>query len=145
MEWSPHITVAAIINEADKYLFVEERINKKIVINQPAGHLEKNETLIDAVKREVLEETGGIFKPIGLVGIYHYYHNTENKTYIRFCFQGTCHTFTKNPQLDEVIIRTIWLTKTELEAASLKLRSPIIMKCIDDYESGSSTTLDIFK
>ncbi|NNE36669.1 MAG: NUDIX hydrolase [Gammaproteobacteria bacterium] len=145
MEWRPHITVAAVIKKAGKYLFVEEKINDKIVINQPAGHLEKNESLVDAVKREVLEETGGIFMPAGLVGIYNYPNYAEDITYIRFCFHGDCGTFIKNPQLDEVIIRTLWLAKDELDSQSSKLRSHIVRKCINDYESGAAMPLNILK
>lgn len=145
MEWKPHVTVAAVIHDKGKYLFVEEKVNNKAVINQPAGHLEKDETLIEAVVREVREETGGIFEPIGLVGIYHYFSKTENITYIRFCYYGSCSTFTNDLELDKVIIRTLWLSKDELCSYSSSLRSPLVTRCIDDFESGKLLSLDVIK
>ena len=80
MQWKPNTTVAAIIEKDDKFLLVEEDIEGRIVFNQPAGHLEKGETLIEAVKREVLEETTYKFTPESLIGIY-LYQNPNNKNY----------------------------------------------------------------
>ncbi len=145
MEWMPHITVAAVVKRDDKYLIVEEKINDKIVYNQPAGHLEENENLIDAVKREVMEETGGVFSPLGLVGVYHYTSQSEDRTYIRFCFHGVCHSFMDNPQLDSPIIRALWLSKHEIDSRSSMLRSQMVKHCIDDFECGITTDLNILR
>jgi 8-oxo-dGTP pyrophosphatase MutT (NUDIX family) len=142
IEWKPHVTVAAIICKDSRYLLVEELIENKVVINQPAGHLEQNETLIEAVKREVLEETGGIFEPSCLTGIYHYTNYANNITYVRFCFHGICNEFIKDIQLDDVIIRPLWLNKSELISQSANLRSEIVLRCIDDFESGSRVPLE---
>ena len=91
MQWKPNTTVAAVIQKDNRFLLVEEEIDGKLVFNQPAGHLEKDETLIEAIKREVLEETTFEFVPESLIGIY-LYPNTNNKniTYLRFCFFGFC-------------------------------------------------------
>lgn len=145
MEWKPHVTVAAIICNKNKYLFVEEKINNNIVINQPAGHLEKDESLTDAIIREVFEETGGNFSPTELVGIYHYWNNSEDKTYIRFCFHGNCLSFDDNAKLDKKIIKTLWLTKEELNNPAYLKRSPIVIHCINDYESGNRLSLKYIK
>jgi len=145
MEWKPHITVAAVICREKKYLFVEEKINNNIVINQPAGHLEEGESLSHAIIREVHEETGGHFSPSGLVGIYHYWNNAEKITYIRFCFHGECLNFDTNAKLDKEIIKVIWLTKEELKNPAYYKRSPIVTQCLDDYEAGNLLPLELIK
>lgn len=144
MQWKPNVTVAAIIRKEDRFLLVEEIADEHIVFNQPAGHLEKDEHLLDAVKREVLEETARHFQPEVLVGIYLYPNRFVNDiTYLRFCFAGTCLEPEPGRLLDEGIIRTTWLSREEIVEKNDKLRSPLVLKCIDDYLSGKQYPLNI--
>lgn len=144
MQWKPNVTVAAIINKEDHFLLVEEKADDHIVFNQPAGHLEKDEHLVNAVKREVMEETARHFQPEVLVGIYLYPNRFVNGiTYLRFCFAGTCLEPEPGKPLDKEIIRTVWMTREEIEEQGKKLRSPLVLKCIDDYLSGKQHPLNI--
>ena len=143
MQWKPNTTVAAVIEKDGKFLLVEELIEDELVFNQPAGHLEKGETLLDAVKREVLEETTFDFEPKALVGIY-LYQNKSNKniTYLRFCFHGSCIKKYDERKLDHGIIRTVWMSKKEIEE-NKRMRSPMVLKCIKDYKNGNSFPLTL--
>ncbi len=143
MQWKPHVTVAAIVRSGDKFLLVEESINGLIVINQPAGHLEKGESLTEAIKREVLEETARQFQPEFLVGTYLYQGTNDNTTWLRFCFYGSCSDRDDQRELDTGIIRNVWMTYAELEAARSRLRSPMVLKCLDDYLAGESCPLSV--
>lgn len=142
MIWKPHATVAAIVEKEGKFLIVEENINDEIVYNQPAGHLEANESLIDAVIRETQEETAWKFIPEALLGIYLWPQPNTDRTFLRFAFCGTCSDHQANQKLDDGIVRTLWLSKDELKN-SKKLRSPMVIKNIDDYLSGQRYSLDI--
>lgn len=144
MQWKPNTTVAAIAENDGKFLLVEEKIQDKLVFNQPAGHLEHNESLIDAVKREVLEETAWDFEPYSLVGIY-LYPNPNNKeiTYLRFCFYGQCLQYYPDRELDTGIVQAVWLTSEEIHQQTDKMRSPMVIKCIEDHLAGKHFSLDI--
>ncbi|HMU88334.1 MAG TPA: NUDIX hydrolase, partial [Agitococcus sp.] len=110
------------------------------VYNQPAGHVEHNETLIEAAKREALEETGFEVEPTALLGIYTYTPpNKPDTTYYRVCFIAKAIHHYERP-LDEGIIRAVWLTLDEL-VASNRARSPLVIKCIQDYLRGQSFPL----
>ena len=143
MQWKPNTTVAAIIEKNEQFLLVEEEIEGKLVFNQPAGHLEKGETLIEAIKREVLEETTFEFTPKSLVGIY-LYPNPSNKdiTYLRFCFFGTCIMKQNKRELDDGIIRIVWMNKKEIEQQN-RMRSPMVLHCINNYLEGNSYPLTL--
>ena len=143
MQWKPNTTVAAIIEEDDRFLLVEEKIDGKLVFNQPAGHLEKGETLIEAIKREVLEETTFEFIPESLTGIY-LYPNPSNKdiTYLRFCFFGICMKKQNKRKLDNGIVQTVWMSKQEIEQQD-RIRSPMVLNCINDYLKGNSYPLTL--
>ena len=143
MQWKPNTTVAAIIERNNQFLLVEEDIEGKLVFNQPAGHLEKGETLIEAVKREVLEETAFEFTPEFLIGIY-LYPNPNNKeiTYLRFCFFGTYTKKQNKRKLDNGIVRTVWMSKKEIEQQD-RMRSPMVLKCINDYLKRNSYPLTL--
>lgn len=132
MRWSPAVTVAAIIRRDDRFLMVEERADGRPVLNQPAGHLEFGETLLEAVQREVLEETGRRFTPRGLVGIYQWTLPDSRHTYLRFCFCGDVGERPTNTTLDPDIIATHWLTLAELRDGQCALRSPMVLRCIED-------------
>jgi phosphatase NudJ len=144
MQWKPNATVAAIDEKDGRFLLVEENINNSLVFNQPAGHLEHGETLIEAVKREVMEETAWEFEPEYLVGVYLYpnSHNAEI-TYLRFCFYGHCSNEHKGQALDDGIVRAAWLSPEEIEKEKERMRSPLVSRCIDDYLQGNRYPLDI--
>ncbi|MCY4150591.1 MAG: NUDIX hydrolase [Gammaproteobacteria bacterium] len=133
--WYPHVTVAAIAQHHGKYLMVKERILGKSMLNQPAGHVEEHETLQEATVRECLEETGWRFEPEGLVGIY-YMRNPSGISYLRFAYCGTLLEPVENHEIDAQIEEVLWLDRTTLEENRDNLRNQIVLKCIDDFESG---------
>ncbi len=143
MRWKPNVTVAAIVERDQKFLLVEENADNHIVFNQPAGHLEKDESLIGAVKREVLEETAWEFIPRAIVGFYMYPDQHSDITYLRLCFSGTCENHHPEQALDDGIIQAVWLNKEEIKANKDKMRSPMVTQCIDDYLSGKKYPLDL--
>lgn len=142
MIWKPHATVAAIVEQNGKFLMVEESVEGEIVYNQPAGHLDPNETLLEAVVRETREETAWLFKPEALIGIYLWEQPHTERTFLRFAFCGQCSDHKAEQPLDEGILRAVWLSRDELQQ-SKKLRSPMVMKNIDDYLAGQRYPLDI--
>ena len=144
MQWKPNTTVAAIAEKDGRFLLVEEEISGNLVFNQPAGHLEHGESLIEAVKREVLEETAWEFEPESLVGVYLYPNpNDENITYLRFCFYGHCLREHKGQPLDDGILRAVWLSADEIEQEQSRMRSPMVIKCIQDHLQGEVYPLDL--
>ncbi|MEY3719812.1 MAG: hypothetical protein RL618_331 [Pseudomonadota bacterium] len=144
--WKPSVTVAAIIEREGRFLLVEEETSDGIRFNQPAGHLDPGESLIDAVAREALEETAFDFTPESLVGIYMSRYvssrTSEEVTYLRFAFAGTLGGRHDRP-LDEGIIRVIWMTREELLACQDKHRSPLVIQCVDDYLLGQRSPLSL--
>ena len=143
MRWKPNVTVAAVVEREQKFLLVEENADNHIVFNQPAGHLEKDESLIEAVKREVLEETAWEFIPQAIVGIYMYPNQHSDITYLRICFSGTCENYHPERTLDEGIIQAVWLSKKEIRENNDKMRSQMVPQCINDYLSGKNYPLDL--
>jgi len=144
MVWKPHATVAAIVEKKGRFLIVEEKSDGKIVYNQPAGHLDPNESLLDAVIRETSEETAWQFKPEYITGIYQWRHpQKDDCTFLRVAFYGECHHHHSEQALDEGIICAIWMTREELVAKKAQLRSPMVLRCIDDYLAGKRYPLDI--
>ena len=141
--WAPHVTVAAIIHQEGRFLLVEENDNDKIVINQPAGHLENNESLIEAVIRETLEETRWELSPSYISGIYRWIHD-NGETYLRICFVGDVVKEHKELNLDTGIERAIWLTKQEVYEHP-RLRSPLVIKSIRDYLNGEKYPLSLIQ
>ncbi|WP_310493174.1 NUDIX hydrolase [Dechloromonas sp.] len=144
MVWKPHVTVAAVVQRDGKFLLVEEETEAGLAFNQPAGHLEEGESLIDAVAREALEETAYHFKPTHLVGVYNWTHPTkEDTTYLRFAFAGELRGYEAGRQLDDGIVAARWLTLAEVRATQEKHRSPLILRCIEDFIAGKSCPLDL--
>jgi len=143
MTWKPHTTVAAIIEKNDKFLLVEELVDGNKVLNQPAGHLEPNESFINAVIRETEEETATIFQPEFIVGLYRWILPKQERTYIRLSFAGKILKTLENQPLDTDIIRTRWLSYEEIILNKESLRSPLVLKCIDDYRLGKRFPLDL--
>ena len=132
MRWAPSVTVAAVIREQDRYLMVEERPEGRAVINQPAGHLEFGESLLDAVQREVWEETGRRFRPTGLVGVYQWTVPDTERSFLRFCFCGSVSARLPGAVLDPDIDATHWLSVDEIASGTLPTRSPLVLRCIHD-------------
>ncbi len=145
MVWKPHVTVAAIIQQNNRFLLVEEETAQGLKINQPAGHFEKNEDLIEAVKREVKEETAWNFEPKHLISIQLWRKKPESPTFLRICFSGLCHNHQPDQQLDEGIVNTHWLTRDEIAADHLRLRSPLVLISVDEYLSGKRYPLSLLK
>jgi ADP-ribose pyrophosphatase YjhB (NUDIX family) len=144
MVWTPRVTVAAVVTRAGRYLMVEERDSSgKTVLNQPAGHLEANESLVEAACREVLEETCREFHPAGLVGIYRWPQFGNERTYLRFCFVGDVDEAVPERQRDPDILATHWLSRAELEAQRERMRSPMVLRCIEDAERNPPTPMDL--
>ncbi|PSS51623.1 NUDIX hydrolase [Pseudomonas sp. BBP2017] len=145
MTWQPHITVATIVEDQGRFLMVEEFKAGKHVFNQPAGHLEANESLLDAARRETLEETAWEVELTGMVGIYLYTAPSNGVTYQRVCFAA--HTLKHHPErtLDSDIVRAVWLTREELLADPARWRSELVPRCIDDYLSGPLHSLALIR
>ena len=143
MLWKPDVTVAAIIRQQNRYLLVEEYAKNSLVYNQPAGHLEKNESLVNAVKREVMEETAREFYPEFLTGIYLFSDQQIDTCYLRFCFYGECSNVNTKQKLDKEILQTVWMSYEEIKASQDRLRTPLVEKCISDYLSGQQFHLNV--
>ncbi len=143
MSWVPHITVASIIENNNNYLFVEEYVNNKKVLNQPAGHLEENETLEEACIRETFEETNYLVEVDYLIGIYQERRKSSLDMWLRFCFKCSVVKEDSNKELDKAIIRKLWLPKSEILEPKISLRSEMVLKCINDFEKGKNYPKDI--
>ncbi len=150
--WKPHATVAAIvtttIEREQRFLMVEEAKQGQTVYNQPAGHLEPHESLLQAVIRETREEAARDFKPEYISGIYRWDQfpaggEQRNRCFLRVAFVGSCHNHDPEQALDDGIVRALWLSRDELAARPEKLRSPLVLRCIDDYLAGTRYPLDL--
>ena len=141
--WRPSVTVAAVIERDDRFLFVEENIEGRRVLNQPAGHLDPGETIADACRREVLEETAHVLEPTALVGIYRWHYVPKDVTFLRFCFTGKILGVEKDRRLDKEIVRTHWLTVDELKSRKGEHRSPLVQACVDDFVAGRRFPLEV--
>jgi len=134
--------VAALAEVSGRFLVVEERIKGRNVFNQPAGHVEDGETLLEAVVREAQEETAWRFTPLALVGIYLWRHPSSGRATLRFAFTGSVRDHDARQPLDRGILRTHWLERSQLIERGPQLRSPLVLRCIDDYLSGTRLPLD---
>jgi phosphatase NudJ len=143
MRWKPNVTVAAIVERGGSYLLVEEATPDGLRLNNPAGHLDPGETLIDAVRRETLEETARVFAPTHLVGVYLSPAADGVTTYLRFAFAGTVSEPEPGRVLDEGIVRTLWLTPDQIAAERARHRSPLLARCIADHARGVRYPLDL--
>jgi len=144
MVWKPDVTVAAVIERGGRFLLVEERIRGQLVLNQPAGHLEDGEALLDAVTRETLEETAWQFTPEALLGIYQW-RSPRGHTTLRFAFTGSVQGYDAARPLDAPIVTTHWLAREEIAQRSARLRTPLVLRCIEDYVAGCRLPLDALK
>jgi ADP-ribose pyrophosphatase YjhB (NUDIX family) len=144
--WKPNVTVAAVVERGGRYLLVEERAaHGRLVLNNPAGHLDHGETLLQAVVREVLEETACVFTPTHWPGTHRAPSATDDVTYLRFAFVGHVGEPLPGRALDDGIVRTLWLTPEEVAAESARHRSALLMRCIEDHLAGRRYPLDLLQ
>ena len=141
--WKPNVTVAAIVEREGRFLLVEEETDDGLMLNQPAGHLEANESLVEGAAREALEETAYEFTPEYLVGVYRWRRTGRNVTYLRFAFAGRLGTHHYERALDTGIVRALWLTAAEVRASRGRHRSPLVVRCMEDYQRGARAPLDL--
>ena len=139
--WRPHVTVATIVPNAGRFLLVEEEIRGQMLINQPAGHLEPGESLVNAACRETLEETGWDVRPDCLVAVQQWVHPRYGRHFVRFTFAATPLVHHADRALDDGICEVLWLTRGEIAAASDRLRSPLILSSIDAWLGGQRLPL----
>ncbi|AKF50914.1 MULTISPECIES: NUDIX hydrolase [Pseudomonas] len=145
MTWQAHVTVATIVEDQGRFLFVEEIKGGRAVLNQPAGHLDPNESLQRAAVRETLEETGWDVELTSVVGIYLYTAPSNGVTYQRICFAAKGLRHHPEYQLDEGIVGAVWLTRDELVAQQERWRSELVLRCLDDYLDGEHFSLDLLR
>jgi NADH pyrophosphatase NudC (nudix superfamily) len=138
----PEITVAAITENHGRFLVVEELINQRLVFNQPAGHVEQGESLLEAIVREVREETAWRFEAASLVGVYLWRSPESGVTTMRFAFSGTVNDHQPCQPLDQGIVATHWLSRGELKDREPALRSPLVLRCIEDYLGGQRQPIE---
>jgi len=140
--WRPDVTVACVIAREGRFLVVEERVRGELVINQPAGHLEPHETLCAAAVRETLEETAWTVALSGLVGVYQWTNCANDSHFLRFTFAAEVVHHDTQRRLDEGILRAVWMTRDEIAAERARLRSPMVLRCVDDFLAGKCQPLD---
>lgn len=151
--WKPSVTVAAVISKdfdgIEKFLLVEEETRDGLKLNNPAGHLDPGESPVQGCARETLEETAFHFTPTGIVGVYMSRFERAQPdgvldiTYLRFAFCGELGAHVEGQALDVGIVRTVWLTADEIRASSDRHRSPLLLKCMEDYLAGRRYPLDL--
>ena len=143
--WKPNVTVAAIIERDGRYLLIEEHTPEGLRLNNPAGHLDPGECPVDACRREVLEETMRPFEPTALVGVYlaRSVVRGQDTTYLRFAFCGELGDLVAGQALDKGIVRTLWLSADAIRACPERHRSPLLIKCMDDYLAGVRHPLSV--
>lgn len=138
--WRPSVTVAAIIERDGRFLLIEEETKDGLRINNPAGHLDPGESPAEGCAREALEETAWHFRPTDLLGIYlsrfQRASTGEDVTYLRFAFCGELLEQEPHRPLDHGIVRTLWMTPEEVRASTDRHRSPLVLRCIEDYLAG---------
>jgi 8-oxo-dGTP pyrophosphatase MutT (NUDIX family) len=143
--WKPNVTVAALMERDGRFLLVEEETDDGVRFNQPAGHLDEGESLVEACSREAMEETAHAFIPTELVGIYQWPKPQGDITYLRFAFAGNVGAHETARQLDTGILRAVWLTPAEIEACAERHRSPLVLQCVRDYLAGRRFPLDVIR
>lgn len=139
--WRPHVTVACVIADGDRYLMVEEEVNGRIVYNQPAGHLDDNESLLAAARRETLEETGWSVKLQHLIGVHQWRSTEHGHAVLRFSFAAYAMSHDPTLPLDRGIRRALWMTREEIAALGERLRSPLVLLSIDAWLAGQRLPL----
>ena len=152
--WKPNVTVAAVIERDGRFLLVEEQTSEGLRLNNPAGHLDPGESLVHACVRETLEETAFQFEPQALVGIYLTgprqlpapgvaQQGKRDITFLRFAFRGVLGDFDPSRALDHGIVRTVWMSLPELRASRERHRTPVVLRCVQDYLAGACYPLQM--
>lgn len=142
MNPKPDVTVAAVVERHGRFLLVQERASRRLVLNQPAGHLENGESLIEAVVRETREETGHGFVPHALTGLY-LWRAPDGRSFLRVAFTGELGPRDAGAVLDRSIVGTAWLGRDEIAARGAELRSPLVLLCVDDWLRGLRYPLEL--
>lgn len=142
--WRPSVTVAAVAERDGKFLMIEERDSDALVLNQPAGHWESGETLLAACARETREESGYDFMPTALVGIYRWQPPNSSTTYLRFAFCGQLGQRDPRRELDPDIVDVAWMSLDQLLHSRSRHRSPLVLRCVEDFLAGRRLPLDVF-
>jgi 8-oxo-dGTP pyrophosphatase MutT (NUDIX family) len=137
--------VAAVVEREGRFLVVEERAGNRLVFNQPAGHVERGEQIVEAAIRETLEETAWTFHPQALIGIYFWEQPERNRSFLRFAFSGSVSDHDPTRVLDRGIERAVWMSREQLVQRSARLRSPMVLRCIDDFVVGRRYPLEIIQ
>lgn len=143
--WRPHVTVATVIERDGRFLLVEETVRGRLVLNQPAGHLDPDESLQAAAVRETLEETGWDIELDSLLGIQQWTSGVSGDQFVRFTFAGAAIRHHPQRRLDAGIVRALWLGRDEIQAAGERLRSPMVLGSVDDWLAGKRLPLDAIR
>lgn len=143
--WRPHVTVACVVADGDRYLMVEEEVKGRLVYNQPAGHLEENETLFAAAVRETLEETAWTVELQHLIGVQQWRSTEHGHVVIRFSFAARAISHDELRALDPDINRALWLSRAEIAAAGDRVRSPLVLPTIDAWLTGQRLPLSVLE
>lgn len=138
-----HVTVACVVERAGRFLFVKEAVNGRLVLNQPSGHWEPGETLVEGAIREALEETAWDVRPIALLGVYEYKPPDLDYGFLRFAFIAEPLRHHAGRALDEGIAAALWLSPDELRLESLRHRSPMVLRGVEDYLAGQRYPLEM--
>lgn len=142
--WAPRVTVATVVVRDGRFLLVEEEQNGKRVLNQPAGHLECGESLVEAALRETREETGWEVQLTAFIGTYQW-TTADGIAFLRFAFAAQALTHHPEQPLDQGIVQTLWLTPDALQAESVRLRSPLVWQVVDDWLGGQRHPLSLLR
>ena len=143
--WQPDVTVATVVTRDGRLLCVEDHAGGRLVLNQPAGHLEPDESLLDAALRETREETGWHVRITHLVGTYQWKAPETGRHYLRFAFAAEPLEEIPGATLDEGIVRALWLTPQQLQAEAARHRSPLVWRAVADYLGGSRHPLSLVR
>ena len=141
--WRPHVTVACVVADGDRYLMVEEEVKGRLVYNQPAGHLEENETLFAAALRETLEETAWTVELQYLIGVQQWRSTEHSHVVIRFSFAARAISRDEQRALDPDINRALWMSRADIVAAGDRVRSPLVLPTIDAWLAGQRLPLGV--
>lgn len=145
MSWVPHVVVATVVEQAGRFLVVEEHINGELRLNQPAGHWEPGETLAEGAVRETREESGWDVRVTDFLGVYTWQPEGLPYPFVRFSFVAEALRHHPQQALDEGIVRALWMDREELLASRAIHRGPSVLQCVDDYLAGRRYPLDLLR